>query len=251
VNWYYVLSLQSASRLIRKMGRIAQAEAYEQHARVIAERIDRLLWDNNRQCYAEWLVDGQPGSVCSQLSQGLALLSSLANPAHQRQLADALDRDDLRPPELFMTHMLLRAMVSAGRPGAALSRIRRYWTPIVESGSPTIWEMNVHQHGASAFQGAGSVCHAFATTPVDFCQRIILGITPMTAGFGEFRFKPVALGLVYARGDVPTPHGTIHVEWRQIEQTLVAAIVIPVNTTALLPDNTRLSAGRHELTFAV
>ena len=97
--------------------------------------------------------------------------------------------------------------------------------------------------------GCGSLCHAYACAPLPVLQRAVLGVAPLAPGFTEFRFAPQGLGVRWAEGRVPTPHGPVEVTWSQPESgaPLAATLVVPEGTTALCPDGGRLAPGRHDL----
>ena len=64
------------------------------------------------------------------------------------------------------------------------------------------------------FAYAGSLCHGWSSLPCYYFRAGVLGVTPTAPGFAKFRVDPDAAGLTHAAGEVPTPYGPIHVEWR-------------------------------------
>jgi hypothetical protein len=106
-----------------------------------------------------------------------------------------MERADFLAPELFMHHFILRAMTNEGREQAAPDRVRLHWGPIVTAGSSLPSGMGVQQHGKSAFEGAGSLCHGFSTTPIDFFQTVTPGVRATTWDFTECTTSPSPLDL--------------------------------------------------------
>lgn len=145
--------------------------------------------------------------------------------------------------DFYFHHFVLNALATSGHADTALATIRKLWEPVVASGSTTTWETT---RGKEEFNGAGSLCHAFACAPLYFMQTVLLGVRPLRPGFTEFTFAPQHLGLDSARGTVPTPHGLIFVTWQRHEDgSLCGEIEIPPATTAVLADQSHLGAGTH------
>ena len=120
---------------------------------------------------------------------------------------------------------------------------------MVAADTPTLWEV---VDGRSSMSGCGSLCHAYACAPLPVLQRTVLGVTPLAPGFTEFRFAPQGVGVRWAEGQVPTPHGPVEVTWsqREADAPLAATIVVPEGTTGLCGDGRSLAPGRHSLQIA-
>ncbi|HEV7298309.1 MAG TPA: hypothetical protein VGN72_03020 [Tepidisphaeraceae bacterium] len=204
LNWYYADGLRTTADLLVMLGRGDGAAGLVRRADTVAAAIDARLWSEALGAYADWEGADAPAS---QLPQAIALLSGLA-PQHRRDaLVAAIAADDLLAPELYLHHLVFGAMTAAGRVAAALDRVRRHWGPIVAGGSPTIWEFNVHDHGEAAFGSSGSLCHGFATGPIDLFTGGVLGIVPLSPGFARFAVRPQLDGMTYARGSASVRRG--------------------------------------------
>jgi hypothetical protein len=242
LNWFYATGLRTTADLLLMLGRGDEAAGVAKRADAVAAAIDARLWSDALGAYAEW--DG-PDAPASQLPQAIALLSGLA-PQHRREaLAGAVTRGDLLAPELYLHHLVFRAMTATGQMSVALDRVRQHWGPIVASGSPTIWESNVHEHGAAAFGASGSLCHGFATGPIELFTGGVLGIVPLAPGFVRFAVRPQLGGLTHAAGTVSTPIGLIHVSCRSTAARIEVDLQVPPGTTAILPNGSALPPGRH------
>jgi hypothetical protein len=169
----------------------------------------------------------------SRVAQALALLAGMgSDPARREILEKDLMSKENFDPELFYGSFLLLAMKKQGLFREALEHIRHFWGPILDSGCSTIWENGVYFSGKAGFGGSASLCHGFSTSPADFLQTVLLGVSPAAPGFAEFRFDPVPCGLSFARGTVPTPHGLIHAEWVRKDDTIRAVLLVPEHTLA-------------------
>ena len=187
----------------------------------------------------------------SRVVHALALLAGAEQAIpEQGVLQNVLLDDSFFPPELFYSSFILLAMKKCGFHSEALAYIRKYWGPIVDSGSPTLWENGVYFPGKAGFGGSASLCHGFSTSPADFLQTVILGISPVEPGFTVFRFAPDPCDLHFASGSVMTPHGTIRASWNLNDHSIEAELLIPDGCSALTPAG-EYGSGRHELTWQI
>ena len=64
-------------------------------------------------------------------------------------------------------------------------------------------------------RSARSDCHAWASLICYELPAVILGVRPTAPGFAGVSLKPQMGVLTEAGGDVITPRGTVHVEWKK------------------------------------
>lgn len=247
VNWFYVHALKGLSALYAH-SQPARAKELLAKARFVAGQIDKSFWDEEQQCYREWLTsDGEdPAPLSGKLTHAMALLSGLAHPDYREATEAALTRSDLHPPELYMMHFVFEALLQFGRLDEVVRLINLHWGSILETDSPTIWEANVYEHGKNAYSNTGSLCHAFALAPVNIFQRYILGITPLVPGFRRFRVHPQMGDLAELRGSVPTPAGFIELECRRDGAWLFLRLSVPAQCVGVLEDGREFSEGEHQ-----
>jgi len=185
----------------------------------------------------------------SRLAHALALLAGVDQAVPEPGVLQKVLLDgSFFPPELFYGSFILLAMKKCAFHNEALAYIRKYWGPILDSGTPTLWENGVYTPGKAGFGGSASLCHGFSTSPVDFLQTVILGISPAEPGFSAFRFAPTPCGLKFAHGSVTTPRGAIQASWKIENSSITAELFIPEGCRALTPIGPR-PAGRHSLTW--
>ena len=246
LNWLYVYALNTAAWLLEETGQTGRADACRAGIAPVVAGIEKRFWLTERECYADWLeADGAPSVHASQLAQAFALLSGGLPENRREKLIRALDNSALLQPELYLHHFVLCAMRDRQQYSAALNRIRQYWGDVIKTGTPTLWEAAIHQHGKAAFGNIGSLCHGFGTTPVNYFQTAILGIIPLKPGFKRFLFNPVPHDLDFAEGSIPTPAGSIRVRWRRTGIILSVELTVPYGLTAQTPDG-EFSAGYHQ-----
>lgn len=246
VNWFYVHALDSLASLFETCDP-HRAEVYRHRATRIAIQIENIFWSPQDECFLEWLETDptKTSPKASRLSHALALLSGRVSADRLPAVEQALFRDDLPLPELYMLHFVFEAMAQGGHWNEIHDLIRKHWGSILETDCPTIWEVNVYEHGKEAFANAASMCHAFALAPVNVLQRYVLGIHPLEAGFRRFAVAPNPGAMSQWQGTVPTPAGFIRIEGRRRASEIFLSLDVPPNCVAVLPDERELKAGRH------
>ena len=85
----------------------------------------------------------------------------------------------------------------------------------------------------------------------DWLHRVPGGITPVTPGYGRFRFAPdIRVGLEDAAIWHDSPHGRIEASWSADDEEVRLRLLVPPNAIAeaVLPDGTRemVESGEHE-----
>ncbi len=194
-----------------------------------------------------------PASACgpvpasTRLPHALAILAG-AGEGPDGAFLDALRDEKLLVPELYYWIFLLDALTKLGHAPEALQCVRRWWGPMLDSGTPTLWENGVYNQGKAGFGGSASLCHGFSSAPAAFLQTSVLGIAPSAPGFSEFVFRPECPEVRFAHGMVPTPHGTIRVSWRIEGSSFEAELTVPEGCRAVTPAGIR-GPGDHRLVW--
>lgn len=247
VNWFHVLSLVRLSQLYALLEYHKSASELNTQADVVARRIDRYFWDSSVNCYREWYpaADEEQSPLAGRLAHALALLSGHFAADKSKFLQNNLVRDELPFPELYMMNFLFESLIHHGLMTTVQHLIRQFWGPIIASNCPTIWEANVHQHGKAAYDHCGSLCHAFSLGPASVMQQYMLGIKPIAPGFSQVSIAPQPGELKHIAGNVLTPHGQIKLVCQQLKQTVELELDLPSGVTAVLPDHTKLTGGKH------
>ena len=150
----------------------------------------------------------------------------------------------------YYNFYVVSAMARMGHRRAALGWIRRYWGGMVEEGATTFWEAynptwfkgfmyqaSLQADGVSGFKV--SLAHGWSSGVTPWLMREVLGIHPTAGGFRHVTIRPDLLGLKWARGAEPTPHGLLRVSIRrslgyrttvQLPPQVEARVSMPVTT---------------------
>jgi hypothetical protein len=109
-----------------------------------------------------------------------------------------------------------------------MQEMRAYWGGMLREGATTFWEtydpsekypqrlaMYGHPYGKS-------LCHAWGASPIYLLGKYYLGVQPTKPGYTEWECRPSLGDLKWMKGDVPTPHGNIHIEMNRKQVTIEA-----------------------------
>ena len=69
--------------------------------------------------------------------------------------------------------------------------------------------------------------HGWSSGAAPALTEYVLGVVPTSPGFATFTVGPHPGDLNYAEGDVPTPHGLIHVAWKATGGALALGVSAP------------------------
>lgn len=99
---------------------------------------------------------------------------------------------------------------------------------MLAQGATTFWETYDPKEGYPERLGmygnryGKSLCHAWGASPVYLLGKYYLGVQPTKPGYAEWEMCPCLGDLKWMKGDVPTPHGNIHIEMTQKQLTVQA-----------------------------
>jgi hypothetical protein len=279
-NAQYVLVLQEGAQLARWAGRPDRAAAWEASAQTVAARVQSVFWDAAAGAFKD-TPDAEV--VHPQDGNAFAVLAAIGTPAEQRSALDYLSAHNAydygnsivddgrvwsgwpwgiqaeRRVYPFMTFFEVMARFKLGLDTSAVELIRRLWGFMARKGPGTMWEV-VGPYGTPNLFPAASLAHGWSSGVVPALTTQVLGLQPDGPGFARFIARPRPAGLTWARGDVPTPHGTIHFEWRRQKGSMTAKVSSPVAGTVVLPTAgnvtvdgkpVKLPAGRSETMLAI
>lgn len=244
LNMAIAAAYKCASALEKAAGDDHWAQVFTACSRATVRALNKILWDDGKGLYRDCTEPIGPATASQHpLAVGLAF-GLLDEPQRSRALENLL-RPELIQAELYFQHYVLQALVQHGRMNEAIQTVRQLWGPMVRANSFTVWES---KHGAAAFNGFGSLCHAFSCAPLYVMQAGILGIRPLQPGFREFAWNPQPGDLTSAEGEVPAPCSVIRAGWRRVaEHKLEMNITVPQGTRAILGSGRVLKSGNHRL----
>jgi alpha-L-rhamnosidase len=244
LNLLIAAGFQCAAELHASLGEAGESLRLHAETEDFASAVCEVFWDRSEGRLVDCTNPPLGRRSFSQHSHAVGVYFDLLPEAIRGEALEALFDPSLIEAELYFQHFVLGALAKNGFEKEAAEKMRELWGEMVEKQSATVWEAKA---GSSAFEGCGSLCHAFSCTPLYFMQTVLLGIRPLLAGFEEFEIDPRPLDLAWCKGTVPTPHGFIEIEWTNTASELELVIVVPNNTAGILRGEQRIGPGRHTL----
>jgi alpha-L-rhamnosidase len=231
-NAFYYRSLQIMARIAGVVGRPADAGKYTAMAANVYSNYNDVFWDGNSRCY----VDGVGTLHASAHANFFPLAFGLVPPDRQAAVASYLHSriaaDDGMPPSVYGAQYLLEGLLAAGDADTAIDLMTtngpRSWLNMIHMGSTLTTE-------AWNFDDKKNLDwnHAWGAAPANLIPRFVLGVRPLTPGYGQILIQP-ELGSTLSRveGTVPTIRGPVSVHVTNQSDSFQVVADIPGNVTA-------------------
>ena len=224
-------ALRAAEQCAEELGETAAQKKFEDRRKKLIDAIN-AQWNPEKQSYPDAMLDGT-GKPSEKVCQHTSMLSIMCEVASTEIRSAALN-NLLNPPEgmttigsPFAMQFMYEALEKQGEYDALLNSIHSKFQPMIDVGASTAWEM----FAGSDFDTHGfptrSHCHAWASSPIWFLNRIVLGIRQTQPGGTAFEISPWLGDLKQASGATGTPKGPVSVDWKIVEDRLEVSISAP------------------------
>jgi alpha-L-rhamnosidase len=228
-NLLYYKALLDGSVLATAAGDTTDAATYTSDAAALKTAINDNLYDSSTGLY---YLSNTNTTTVAQDANSLAVLYGVAPASDDATLLAALKTDLWTTPygpepftgstyssviSPYATGYEVDASLSASDTADAESLLETVWGDMINPSNPdytgTMWENISASNGQVGFGASSSLAHGWATTPVSALSGYFLGVQPATAGYATWTVEPHPGDLSWAEGNVPTPHGSIAVDW--------------------------------------
>ncbi|HEX4832411.1 MAG TPA: alpha-L-rhamnosidase C-terminal domain-containing protein [Trebonia sp.] len=227
-NVLYYKALLDGAALATAAGQASAAPAYASQAAALKTAINAHLFNPAAGVY--YTSSTQMTGV-AQDANSLAVLYGVAPAAADASILATVKADlwtnqygpepftagsgDSAVISPFVGGYNLDALLATGDTADAESLLRTLWGHMAAAGPDgvgTTWE-NVNPDGSPGFGAGTSLSHGWSSMPASALPQYVLGVAPATPGYATWLVQPQAGDLAWAEGQVPTPHGTITVDW--------------------------------------
>lgn len=196
-----------------------KADYYQGLAAQLSGKLERTFWSNVQHAFMHAIEDGVLNPQVTKFPNMFALRTIAMSEERQEQIMKSVMLNPDIPPITtpYMRFYELEALCEAGLHQQVLREIRDYWGGMLREGATSFWEKYVPtesgtQHLAMYGRPYGkSLCHAWGASPIYLLGKYFLGVQPTRPGYQEYVVQPSLGDLEWMEGDVPTPHGMIHV----------------------------------------
>lgn len=222
----FVRTCRQIAAMARELGRPESAEWCEERARewLAYAADDPVLPSLGVHALADWVNAGLAPTVVGQV-------------AIAREFGDRVTRRSYSP---FNQYFILEALTQLGMIDEALVTVLDIWGGQIDYGGTTYFEVfrpewaellppNSAVPGSDA--GATSLAHGWGGGVTAWLSHHVLGIRPLTPGFGHAEIAPhLGTRLTSVGGSMPTPHGAIEASFDL--QNGIAQVSIPPGVVA-------------------
>lgn len=232
----YNLHLHEALRnyawMLETAGMGARAQQLTQQAQALGAAIIRNFWDDDQGAFATFIDQGQRRHYADMV-QVMALAAGLAPEGAEPRLLHFLTEGSGYPLTFYTLLYQALALRDRGPDARAFmaETISRYWEPMLLAGATSFWET---PRGGDDFTNAGSLCHGWSALPVYYYGAYVLGVRPLAPGFTRFAVSPYPDRFSHAGGRIPTPSGSIGVNWTRETEGLRVELTGPATLTPVV-----------------
>lgn len=231
-NAFYYRGLQLMSGIASALGRTNDAATCAAAAAGVYTAYNSTFWNQRAQCY----VDGVGTRHASAHANFFPLAFGLVPPARLPAVVDFLHSRIAAhggmPCSVYGAQYLLEGLFATGDADTALGLMTtngpRGWLNMLAMGSTLTTE-------AWNFDDKPNMDwnHAWGAAPGNLIPRFVLGLRPVTAGFGQILIQPqLGTALSYAQGVVPTIRGPVSISASNAPGTFRLLLDVPGNVTA-------------------
>ncbi|MBR7104156.1 MAG: family 78 glycoside hydrolase catalytic domain [Lentisphaeria bacterium] len=209
-NVYLYEALIAASKLHRFAGNTGRAEQLQCVAGRLGEALKARFWNDKLKVFMLTQNDGSLEEY--EHVQAVFLANGLAE-EHQDDLLQSFLFRRLNGITFSGLPYFVKALQRLGKEGRSYlyEYLDKLFTPMLLAGSTSLWET---ADGSTAFNRAGSLCHAWSSVIPYYCGSHLLGVRPLEPGFARFEVRPFCGKLTHAGGEIPVPGGFIRVSWQ-------------------------------------
>ncbi|HEY8390255.1 MAG TPA: family 78 glycoside hydrolase catalytic domain [Clostridia bacterium] len=213
-NCTLVRALNQSANLAKELGYEKTAKDWSELANKIKQAINQYMWNEQKQAYTDCLKNGVQSSVFSQQTNTVAVLSGVAEGARLSRCQEIINdpQDFVKGGSPFFEFFLLESIMNNQDNKRFIELIKNDWGFMIQKGCNTFWEMWTYIQPDGRL--TRSHCHGWSAAPTYMLTEYVLGVRPLEPGYKKALINPHPCNLEWCRGDVPTPYGIIHVEWK-------------------------------------
>lgn len=253
------LSLQRLAGVATALNDSSAAALYTSTASNLSMAINARLWSDSIGTYSNALLDPNNYTLAAtafpilagvaNTSQATSAISKLSTLFHSIGYKDSsavpsTNFTQLSPniqgfllEALFVAHLNLNVAADVVVPIIA-NLLDVFWPKMLNQNqyyTGATWEY-LYPDGSPGIDLYTSLSHPWGSAPTYVLSSYVLGVRPLEPGYKIWVFEPVLmleLGLQWAEGRVPTPHGTIEARWEIADGNVRMTVKGPSGTSGV------------------
>jgi len=226
INAYRYEALKQMAQIAAALGRTDEAADFAKQAAKFKANFNKRFFNGKTGAYR----DGLTTEHSSLHGNMFPLAFGMVEDAQKTQVMNFV-RSRGMACSVYGSQFLMDALYEAGDADYALSMLTktddRSWYNMIHVGSTISLEAWDNKYKPNQDWN-----HAWGAAPANIIPRKLMGIEPLTPGFGVARIKPQIGSLRWAQTIVPTVRGGIQVSIAQIDDYLTMQVIIPANMEA-------------------
>lgn len=242
LNGHYLGALKDYAKILAWLQKDEESELVKNKVTVLRESLG-LLWDAEKQLFADAYIDGQRSNQFSEHANAMALACNIASPEQAALVAKQLLAKDnhnfikrengITMVSPAMSYFLHKGLADYGYEEASLNMMKaRFEKMLAPNTNGTLWE-EWWRHGTGRtgkFQErTRSDAQTESVFPPALFAQYILGVEVTKPGMEEMIISIPNTSLKNISGEIPTPNGIISIAWKLDSKQLT--LDIPNNTT--------------------
>jgi alpha-L-rhamnosidase len=236
-NAFYYRSLKIMANFATVLGRTNDAINYTAMATHVYASYNAVFWNRHSQSYVDGAGTTHSSAHANFFPLAFGLVPADRKMAVVNYLHSRMAANNGMPASVYGAQYLLEALFESGDADTGLELMTtngpRGWLNMINMGSTITTE-------AWNFDDKPNLDwnHAWGAAPGNIISRFVLGVRPITAGYGQILIQPeLGKTLSYVQGTVPTIRGPVFVQATNAAGRLRVLVNIPGNVTAtvLLP----------------
>jgi hypothetical protein len=233
-NAFYYRSLRIMAKIAAVVGRPNESHIYTAMAARVYTNYNAVFWNTHAHRYVDGVGTKHASAHANFFPLAFGLVPANRQGAVVRFLRSRITANEGMPPSVYGAQYLLEALFQSGHPDIAID--------LMTTNGPRSW-MNMINMGSTITTEAWSFSdkpnldwnHAWGAAPGNLISRFVLGVRPITPGYGQILIQP-ELGnvLSYANGVVPTIRGPVSIQATNTPGQFQLLVTIPGNVTATI-----------------
>lgn len=232
VNAFHYQALRRMTQIATVLGNSIDAADFATRTDMLKASFNNVFWNSASQLYQ----DGETTTHISAHANFFPLAFGLV-PSNRVASVVSFLKTKRMPCSVYGAQYLLESLFEAGEADYAIGLMadndpaykRHWWNMLVEGSTVTLeaWDND--------FKSNLDWNHAWGAAPGNLIPRYVLGIRPLTAGYGQILIQPhLGTMLSFAKGTVPTIRGPVLILASNVPGQFQLLVNIPGNVTATI-----------------